>query len=144
MSLLVSLCDFIFHEDESIQMERESGYYLALKQLQEYQQAKIQQECELNQETQELERKYKDHYLRLAKRHEEMREEMVEEGNIIFQEIFSMMDTTDSIKLLPWCTSSTIPFCFLSEHWLLLHNEVKVQQLLLPCPSWRNCWLWYP
>ena len=40
---------------------------------------------------------------------------MTQEGNATFQEVFSMVSSTDSIKLLPWCVSSAVPFCYMSE-----------------------------
>ena len=38
-----------------------------------------------------------------------------QKGYIIFQVIFSMTDLMDLIKLLPWCTSSAVPFCHICE-----------------------------
>ena len=40
---------------------------------------------------------------------------MTKEGNTTFEEVFSVASSTDSIKLLSWCVSSAVPFCYISE-----------------------------
>ena len=40
---------------------------------------------------------------------------MVKQADAIFQEVFSQVSSTDSIKLLPWCISSTVPLCYMSR-----------------------------
>ena len=40
---------------------------------------------------------------------------MAPEGNTAFQEVFAMASPVESIKLLPWCTSSAVPSHYISE-----------------------------
>ena len=62
-----------------------------------------------------LAQRYDNHLIKLAKRHKKKQAKMDQEGNVIFQEVFSMVSLTDSIKLLLLCVSSTVPFCYMSE-----------------------------
>ena len=40
---------------------------------------------------------------------------MAQEANTTFQKVFSLVTSTDSIKLLSWCVSSTVPFSYMGE-----------------------------
>ena len=40
---------------------------------------------------------------------------MVEQTDATFQEVFSRVSLPDSIKLLPWCISSTVPLHYMSR-----------------------------
>ena len=86
-----------------------------LQQLYHFNQARIQLECELGQEAQELTHRYNDCQIKLAKKHKKMWAKMTQEGNTTFQEIFSMVSSTDLIKLLSGCVSSTVPFCYMNK-----------------------------
>ena len=40
---------------------------------------------------------------------------MVKEADATFQEVFSQVSLTDLNKLLPWCISSAVPLCYMSN-----------------------------
>ena len=90
-------------------MEGGSGFHPAPKLLQDTKQARAQQECELVRETWELAQRYDNKQIKQARRHERQQAWMVEHIDATFQEVFSQVSLADSIKLLPWCISSTVP-----------------------------------
>ena len=91
------------------------GLSPALQQLKDFNQARIQLECKLGQESQESAQKYDDHWIKLAQKHEKKQAKMTQVRNPTFQEVFSMASPTDLIKLLPWCVSSAVPFHYMGE-----------------------------
>ena len=40
---------------------------------------------------------------------------MIEQADATFQEVFSQVSLADSIKLLPFCVSSSVPLCYMSR-----------------------------
>ena len=60
LSLLIPSSDLLPHLEEGIQMEEEPGYDPALRQLQDYNQARAQLNCELSEEVQMLAHRYED------------------------------------------------------------------------------------
>ena len=102
------------HQEEGTQMERGLGFYPALKLLQDVNQARGQLEWELVQETQELGQRYDDKWIKKDRRYTRWQAWMIKQTDATFQEVFSKVSTADSIKLLPWCTSSTVPLCYMS------------------------------
>ena len=113
--LSIPLSTLLAHQEHGTEMEEELGYHPALQQLQDFNQARVHLECELGQEAQKLAQRYNDHMIKLAKKHEMKWARMTQEGNATIQEVFSVMSLTDSIKLLPLCVSSTVPFCYVGE-----------------------------
>ena len=69
---------------------------------------------------------------------------MIQEGNATFQEVFSMVNFTDLIKLLPWCVSSAVPFCYVGEVLATTMQQGKMFNLLPQHPSQRDHWLQIP
>ena len=112
--LLIPSSPLCSYQEQGSLMEEELGYHPALQQLQDFNEARIQQKCELGQEAQALAWRYDDHRIKLAKKHEKWAR-MTQERNSTFQEVFSMASLTDLIELLPWCVSFTVPFCYMSE-----------------------------
>ena len=102
-------------QKEGTQMEEGLDFHPPLKHLQGINQARAQLECELAQEAQGLARQYHEWQIKLARRHEIWQAQMAKEVDATFQEVFSQASLTDSIKLLPWCISSTFPLCYMSE-----------------------------
>ena len=51
----------------------------------------------------------------MARKHEKQQTQMAEEADATFQEVFSQTSSTDSVKLLPWCVSSTFPLCYMNK-----------------------------
>ena len=90
-------------------------FHPALQQLQDFNQTRVQLECKLGQEAQELAWRYNNCRIKLSRKHKRKQAEMMQEANATFQEVFSMVSLTDSIKLLPWCVSSAVPFHYMSE-----------------------------
>ena len=69
---------------------------------------------------------------------------MTQEGNTTFQEVFSMVNLTDSIKLLSWCISSAVPFHYMSEALATAMQQGKNVQSTTTAPSQRDNWLQIP
>ena len=111
-------------------MEGGSSFHAALKLLQDIKQARAQLECELGQEMHELVQRY-NRQIKQARRHEKWGAWMVKQTDATFQEVFSQVSLADSIKLLPWCISSTVPLCYMSalECSLLPCNRTRTSQL---------------
>ena len=99
----------------STQMDGGAGYHPALKLLQSTNQARVQLEYELIQETQELAERYKHKWAKQARRHARWQTQMINQTDGTFQEVFSQASLTESIKLLPWCISVAVPFCYISR-----------------------------
>ena len=51
----------------------------------------------------------------MEKRHEQEWARMANKGDATFQEVFSMTSLANSVKLLPWCNSSGIPFGYMDD-----------------------------
>ena len=102
-------------QEEGTQIEGGSGFYPALKLLQDANQARAQLECELVQEIQELAQRYNDRWIKLARRHDMWQAQMVKQADATFQEVFSWASLADSIKLLSWCKSSAVPLHYMSR-----------------------------
>ena len=51
----------------------------------------------------------------MERRHEQEWARMAWEGDCTFQEVFSMSSLADSVKLLPWCISTSIPHCHMDD-----------------------------
>ena len=100
---------------EVIQMEEELGYNPALQWLQDFNQARAQLECKLGEQAQKLAHKYDDPQIKVMRKHKQKWARMAQEGNATFQEVFPMTSLADSIKLIPWCISSTIPFSYMGN-----------------------------
>ena len=113
--LLVPSSTPLSHQLEGTQTEEESGFHPALQWLQDVNHSRVQLECKLGQEAQELARRYDDHWIKLARRHERKQAKMAQEANATFQEVFTMVCLTDLIKPLPWCVSSAVLFHYMSE-----------------------------
>ena len=64
--LLIPLSTLLPHQEQGTQMEKESGYHPALQQLQDFNQARIQLECKLGQEAQEVAQRYDNCRIKLA------------------------------------------------------------------------------
>ena len=96
-------------------MEEELGYNPALWQLQDFNQAGAQLECNLSEETQKLAHKCKDWWLKLVRKHEWKWVRMAKEGHTTFQEVFLRTSSANSVKLLPWCISPSIPFHYMDD-----------------------------
>ena len=95
--------------EEGIQMEGKSGYNPSLQCPQDFNQGKAQLESNLSEEAQKLDHKYNAWPIRMERRHEQEQARMAQEGDYTFQEVFSMTSLADSVNLLPWCVSSSIP-----------------------------------
>ena len=95
--------------DEGIQMERKLGYNPALQHLQDFNQAIAQLESEQSEEAQKLDCKYNAWQIKMERRHEQEWARMANKGDTTFQEVFSMTSSAHSVKLLPWCISTSIP-----------------------------------
>ena len=61
-----------------------------------------------------LARRYADRWIKQTRKHERHQAQMDEQTDATFQEVFSQVSLANSIKLLPWCLSSTIPLCYMS------------------------------
>ena len=96
ISLLIPSSALLPHQEQGTQMEEELDYHPALQWLQDFNQARIQLECKLGQEAQDLAQKYNDHRIKLAKKHEKKWARMTKEGKTTFQEVFSIVSSTDS------------------------------------------------
>ena len=68
VSLLVPSSALLSHWEEGTKTEEDSGYHLALQWLKDVNQGRIQLECELNQEAQELAQWYDDCQIKLARK----------------------------------------------------------------------------
>ena len=62
---------------------------------------------------------------------------MAKEADATFQEVFSQVSSTNSIKLLPWCIFSTVPLCYMSEALAPLHDRKRTSLQLSLYLSWR-------
>ena len=102
------------HHPASTQTEGGSGYHTFLKLLGDANQARAQLEYELIQETQELAERYEHKQAKWAKRHARQQAEMIDQDNATFWEVFSQASSTEAVKLLPWCISPAVPFCYIS------------------------------
>ena len=120
----------LLQEDEGTQMERASGVHPALWWFQEHQQEKIQQEHKLDTEKQELEQTYEGLHSLLAKECKKKMAAMVVKEDALYQEIFSMMGSTGSIKMLHGCISSVAPLHHICE---VLTTAVQQGKDNFPC-----------
>ena len=115
ISLSVPLSSPHPHQVEGTQTGGGSGFHPVLKLLQDINQARAQLECELVQETQELAKRYDDRQIKQARRHKRGWAQMVKQTDTTFQVVFFQASLANSIKLLPWCISSTVPLCYMSR-----------------------------
>ena len=115
LSNLILLSTLYAHQEEDNRMEEGLGFHPALKGLQDINQARVQLECELAQETWRLAQRCDKWQIKLAREHGRSWAQMAKEADATFQEVFSQANLTNSIKLLPWCVSSTFPFHYMSE-----------------------------
>ena len=76
------------HIEEGVQTEEELGYTPALQQLQDFNQARAQLECELGEQAQKLAHKYDDRQIKLGRKHEQKHVRMAQEGKATFQGVF--------------------------------------------------------
>ena len=106
--------------EESSQTEEGPSLTLALMWLQSITQANAQLKWELANEMEGLARKYGDQQTRIAMKHRDWQARMGEEVDTTFWEVFSEASSTDLVRVLPWCISTTvnpgvIPTCYMSE-----------------------------
>ena len=118
------------HQEEGVQMEEGLGFNPALKLLQDVNQVRAQLECEFVQETQELAWRYEDRWIKQARRYERQWAQMVEQTDATYQEVFSMVSSANSIKLLSWCISSTVPLHYMSGALATTTQRMRTSQLL--------------
>ena len=97
------------------QMEERSGFHTALKYLQNIDQSRAKLECDVAKETQRLAQRYDDRQIKLARKYGRWQAQMAEEADAAFHEVFFHVSSTDSIKLLPWCFSFTVPLHYMSD-----------------------------
>ena len=97
------------HLEEGIQTEGKVGYNPALQCLQDFSQARAQLESEQSKEAQKLDCNYNARQIKTERRHEQEWARMAWEGDYTFQEVFLMTILAESMKLLPWCISASIP-----------------------------------
>ena len=96
------------------------------KLLQDANQARAKLECELVQETQELASQYDNKQIKQARRHERWQAQMVKQTDATFQEVFSQVSLANSVKILPWCFSSTVPLHYMSRALTNAMQQVEV------------------
>ena len=60
-----------------------------------------------------------------VRRHEQEWARMAWEGDCTFQEVFSMASSTESVKLLPWCFSTSDPFCHMDGMLAATESQSK-------------------
>ena len=99
----------------STQTEGGSGYHPNLKLLQDTNQARVQLEYELIQETQKLAERYEQKEAKQARRHARWQAQIIDQTDATFQEVFSQASLTGAVTLLPWCLSAAVPFCYISR-----------------------------
>ena len=68
--LSVPFSTLLPHQEEVTQMEKELDFHPGLQQLKDSNQARVQLECKLGQEAQELAQTYNKHRIKLARKHE--------------------------------------------------------------------------
>ena len=90
-------------------MEGKLGYNPALQYLQDFNQARAHIESKQSEEAQKLDHKYNTRQIKIERRHEQEWARMAWEGDYTFQEVFSMTSSAESVKLLPWCVSTSVP-----------------------------------
>ena len=88
--VLLSVCSSVLlsHQEEGTQMEKESDCHPAFQWLQDVNEARVQLECKLVQEAQEVAQRYDNSQIRLARKHERKWAKMTQEANATFQEVF--------------------------------------------------------
>ena len=89
------------HLEEGTQTEGGSGYHPSLNLLHDANQARAQLEYELFQETQELAEKYKHKQAKQARRHVRWQAQMTDQTDATFQDVFSQVSSTETVKILP-------------------------------------------
>ena len=124
------------HHPTSTQTEGGSGYHPSLKLLQDTNQARAQLEYELMQETQELTERYKGKQAKEARRHARWWAQMTNQTDATFQEVFSQASLREVVKLLPWCVSVVVPFCYISGAVTIAAQQDKeFPTMSEPCPT---------
>ena len=103
------------HLEEANQMEGKLGYNPALQCLQDFNQARAQLESEQSEKAQKLDCKYKARQIKMESRHEQEWARMAWERDYTFQEVFPMTSLANSVKLLPWHVSTSIPLCHMDD-----------------------------
>ena len=91
------------------------GYHPSLKLLWEANQARALLECELIQETQELADRCEHKQAKQARRHAWRRAQIINQTDATLQEVLSQAGPVEAVKLLPWCISTAVPLCYISE-----------------------------
>ena len=120
----------------STQMKGESGYHPALKHLQDVNQARAQLEYELVQEIWELADRHKHMWAKQTRRHARQWAEMINQTDATFQEVFSQACLTDAVKLLLWCVSAAVPFCYISGAiTIAAQQDEGIPTIFKPCPT---------
>ena len=93
-------------------------------------------ECKLIQETEELAERCEHKWAKQARRHTRQRAQMIDQTDASFQEVLSQVSSTEAIKLLPWCISVAVPFCYVSEATTMAtQQDEDVSTISGPCPT---------
>ena len=112
------------------------GYHPSLKLLWEANQARTQLEYELIKETQELAESCKHKQAKQAKRHSRWRAQMIDQTDATLQEVLSQVSLMEAVKLLPWCISTVVPFCYISRAATAAAQQDKgILIISRPCPT---------
>ena len=115
------------------QTEGGLGYHPSLKCLWEANQARTQLEYELIQETQELAERCEH---KQARRHARWRALIIDQTDATLQEVLSQVSSTEAIKLLPWCISVVVPFCYISgAASTAVQQDESISIISGPCPT---------
>ena len=108
-----------------MQTEVRLGYNPAFQCLQNFIQAWTQIESKLSEEPQKLEHEYNAQWIKMERRHKQEWARMALKEDCTFQEVFSMVSLAKSVKLLPWCFSTSTPIHHMDDELAATKQQSK-------------------
>ena len=61
---------------------------------------------------------------------------MINRTDATLQDVLSHVSSTEAFKLLPWCVSVAVPFCYISEATTMAVQQDKgISIISRPCPT---------
>ena len=61
---------------------------------------------------------------------------MIDQTNASLQEVLSQASSMEAVKLLPWCISTVVPLCYISEAaTMATHQDENISIASEPCPT---------
>ena len=86
--------------------------------------------------TQELTERCRHKKAKQARRHARWWAQMIDQTDATLQEVFSQASLMEVVKLLPWCISAVVPFCYIGRAiTIAVQQDEGISIISNPCPT---------